>query len=472
MISMTAKPEEGSSCEREQDGLTPESLERLNDIVSLQQPKSTVNMEVIASERNLRAAFKEVKENNGAPGIDRQSVKEVGGTLTSLIPQLSRALLEETYRPGDVRRVWIPKGGGGQRGLGIPNVVDRLVQQAVYRVMLPECDATFHESSHGFRPNRSCHTAIAEAKKHIEEGYQYVVDIDLEKFFDTVNHSRLMSRLRQRISDEQVLRLIYRMLKTRTVMPEGVIVANEEGVPQGGPLSPLLSNIVLDELDKELSSRDHRFVRYADDCNIYVRSERAGSRVMESVGRFIEKRLRLKVNQTKSAVSRTGERHFLGFALKEDEFSGAVMIHLSERSHKRIRQRIKELTPRNWGRREVDCIKKLNQYLVGWMGFFRICSEPELAQLKRYDAHIRRRLRAIKLKQWKRRRYRVRALIALGAKPKTAWRRMYAGNNSLWKLSHDPIVDRALNNARYAMLGLKSLKGMWENYHKVETVPC
>jgi len=469
---MAAKPDEGGSSRLQMDGPSAELVEQLNDKASLTSPKSAVIMEVIASERNLRAAFQEVKENNGAPGIDRQSVEEVSHRLSELIPELSKALQEETYRPGAVRRVWIPKSGGGQRGLGIPNVVDRMVQQAVYRVMLPFYDPTFHESSHGFRPNRSCHTAIMEAKKHIEDGYQYVVDIDLEKFFDTVNHARLMSSLRQRLTDEPVLRLIYRMLKSRTVMPDGVIVANEEGVPQGGPLSPLLSNIVLDELDRELSKRGHRFVRYADDCNIYVRSERAGYRVMESVSRFIERRLRLKVNKAKSAISRTGGRHFLGFTLKVDESTSEVQIHLSERTHTRIKEKIRELTPRNWGSSMEKCIKRLNRYLIGWIGFFRICSEPELTRLMKYDAHIRRRLRAMKLKQWKRKRIRAVALIKLGIRARTAWRCVYDGKKSLWRLSHAPIVDRALNNARFALLGLKSLKRMWEEHHSQITVPC
>jgi RNA-directed DNA polymerase len=225
-----------------------------------------MTMEEVASEGNLRRAFDQVKANKGAPGPDRQSVQVVGEGLGTLMPALSRSLLDGTYRPGDIRRVWIPKSGGGQRGLGIPNVVDRVVQQAVHQVLGPHYEPTFHPSSHGFRPGRSCHTAIAEAKEYLEEGHEYVVDLDLEKFFDRVNHDRLMARLEQKVHDTRLLRLIRQMLKAKVVLPDGVVVRTEEGVPQGGPLSPLLSNIVLDELDRELAQRGHRFVRYADDC--------------------------------------------------------------------------------------------------------------------------------------------------------------------------------------------------------------
>jgi group II intron reverse transcriptase/maturase len=457
------------SVERECDESIPCLCEAPKKRDVQEEPKFAVCLEVIAAETNLRAAFEEVKKNKGAPGIDKQSVYDVENKLKQIIPTMSRELLEGTYRPGEIRRVWIPKSTGGQRGLGIPNVIDRIVQQAVYRVMLSEYDSTFHASSHGFRPGKSCHTAIWEAAHYLDEGYKYVVDIDLEKFFDTVNHQRLISRLRQRISDKRVLYLIHLMLKTNTVMPDGVKVANEEGVPQGGPLSPLLSNIVLDELDRELSTRGHKFVRYADDCNIYVKSERAGKRVMESIGRFIEGKLRLKVNREKSAVAKPEERHFLGFTLKINEVTEAVEITLSQRTKKRISEKIRELTPRNWGQSFEKCILKLNRYLTGWMGFFRICTNSETQQFSRYDAHIRRRLRAIKLKQWKRKRTIAKALISLGMKAKTVWNRIYQGKKSLWKLSHDYVVDRGLNNASFAELGLKSLQQMWGNYQARQT---
>jgi RNA-directed DNA polymerase len=284
---------------------------------------------------------------------------------------------------------------GGRRGLGIPNVVDRIVQQAVHQVLSPRYEPTFHDSSHGFRPGRSCHTAIAEAQSHLEAGYEWVVDLDLERFFDRVHHQRLLARLEQRVTDRRLLELIQRMLKAQVVMPDGVGVATEEGVPQGGPLSPLLSNIVLDELDRELERRGHRFVRYADDCNVYVRSERSGQRVLTSIVRFIERRLRLKVNKDKSAVAQPDQRHFVGFSLRCEPQDGSVEVLLSERSRRRIRAKVRELTPRSWGQSLSDCIEGVNRYLLGWVGFFYPCTEAEERTMHSLDVHIRRRLRAI-----------------------------------------------------------------------------
>ena len=419
-------------------------------------------MEEVADVGNLMEAFKNVAANKGAPGPSGEDIEEVRKQLSQLIPQLSRALIEEEYLPGDVRRVWIPKTGGGWRGLGIPEVVARIVQQALLQIMQPHYNPNFDESSHGFRPGRSCHTAIAEAKTYIEAGCEWVVDIDLEKFFDTVNHQRLLSTLKQRITDDRVIRLINKMLKARVVMPDGVIVMNEQGTPQGGPLSPLLSNIVLNELDAKLRERGHKFVRYADDCNIYVKSEKAGNRVLESISRFIEKRLRLKVNRAKSAVARPGDRHFLGFSLESNLERGEVEVHLSRKSREKIDAKIRELTPRNWGKSLDKCIKGINTYLIGWVGYFKICTTAIEQLLRTLDAHIRRRLRAIQLKHWKRKRTIARNLIRLGAGPKAAWRGIYAGNKSLWALSHIPVVDRTLRNARFARRGLVSLRERWQ----------
>jgi group II intron reverse transcriptase/maturase len=322
-------------------------------------------------------------------------------------------------------------------------------------------EPTFHPSSHGFRPGRGCQTAIAEARSFIEEGHHIVVDMDLAKFFDRVHHQRLMSRLAQRVPDKRLLRLIGRMLKARVIMPDGVKVATDEGVPQGGPLSPLLSNIVLSELDWELDRRGHRFVRYADDCNVYVRSKRAGKRVMANLTRFIEGRLRLELNQDKSAVACPETRHFLGYRL-HPQADGSVEVLLSERSVKRLKDRVRELTPRSKGRSLNAIIRMINAYFRGWLGHFGVCTRGIERVVQNSDAHIRRRLRAIILKHWKRRRTIVRRLIRLGTKPKTAWRRVYAGRKSLWALSHDAAVHRGLRNTYFVERGLVSLQQRFE----------
>ena len=410
----------------------------------------------------LDESFGKVAANKGAPGPDRQTVEEVGRRLPQVLSKLRKSLLDGSYRPGEIRRVWIPKAGGkGERGLGIPNVVDRVVQEAVRRVLEPVYEPTFHPSSHGFRPNRGCQTAIAEARGYIEEGYQLVVDLDLEKFFDRVHHQRLLSRLAERVEDKRLLALIGRMLKAEVVLPDGVKVSTEEGVPQGGPLSPLLSNIVLSELDWELARRGHRFVRYADDCNIYVGSERAGNRVMASVVKFIDRRLRLKVNEAKSAVARPETRHFLGYRL-HGKASGSAEVLLSERSVKRLKERIRELTPRSRGWSLEATILGINRYLVGWLGHFRVCTQGIKRVVHTADAHIRRRLRAIVLRHWKRKRTIARRLIRLGVQPWTAWRRVYEGRKSLWVLSVDYVAHRGLPNVYFTERGLVSLQGRFE----------
>jgi len=407
----------------------------------------------------LRLAFAVVASNRGAPGPDGQSIEEVRAHLDELMPKVTESLLRGDYEPGNIRRVWIPKAGRkGHRGLGIPDVIDRTIQEAVRAVLEPLYEPRFHPNSHGFRPGRSCHTAIQQAQEYLEDGCDWVVDIDLENFFNRVHHQRLMAKLAERVKDRRLLVLIGKMLKAKVVMPDGVVVSNDEGVPQGGPLSPLLSNIVLDELDWELEERGHRFVRYADDSNIYVRSERAGQRVMASITSFIERRLRLKVNTQKSAVARPEERHFLGFSLRREPMDGNVEVKLSKRSKERIDGKIRELTPRNWGNTLKACIARVNEYLIGWIGFFGICTAEVERTLHNLDAHIRRRLRAIQLKQWKSRRTIAQQLIRHGIKPKSAWGNVYGGRKSIWKMSHIAPVHRALPNSHWDARGLESLE--------------
>lgn len=411
---------------------------------------------------HLDGSFEAVARNKGASGPDRQSIDQVRKHWSMLREGLMQELTEGTYRPGEVRRVWIPKSSGGKRPLGIPNVLDRVVQEAVRRVLEPLYEPTFHEGSHGFRPGRSCHTAIAAAREHLETGSAWVVDIDLENYFGTVHHQRLMNRLAQRVRDKSLLVLIGRMLKAKVVLPSGLVESVEQGVPQGGPLSPLLSNIVLDELDRELSRRGHRFVRYADDCNIYVKSERAGERVMASIKAFLEGRMRLKVNAGKSAVARPEERHFVGFRLRREPEDGNIEVLLSRRSEKRIADKILQLTPRNWGKPIEACIAGINEYVKGWVGFFGICTKGVQRTLSNLDAHLRRRLRAIQLKQWKRKRTIARKLIAMGIRRATAWRTVYSKRRSLWALSHTPAVDRALRNGHWTARGLESILDRWQ----------
>jgi group II intron reverse transcriptase/maturase len=426
-----------------------------------------MTMEEVASDENLRRAFEAVARNRGAGGPDGQSIEQVREHLGEVLVEMQRELLAGRYQPGMIRRVWIPKPGGGERGLGIPDVVDRVVQQAVHQVLGPNYEPSFHEGSHGFRPGRSCHTAIEAAKKHLAEGYEWVVDLDLEKFFDRVHHDRLVARLELRVKDPRLIQLIRRMLKAKVVMPDGVVVATEEGTPQGGPLSPLLSNIVLDELDRELERRGHRFVRYADDANIYVRSERAGQRVMASVVRFIEGRLRLKVNAAKSAVARPEQRHFVGFTLRRLWNGRRIEVKLSKRSRDRIDTKVRALSPRNWGRSFDACVKHANQYLQGWINFFgRSCTKDVSRSLGTLDAHIRRRLRCLLLKQWKRKRSIARRLVRLGVRARTAWSVVYEGCESLWALSHRNPVEQALGLAYFLERGLISLKQTYWEMHR------
>jgi RNA-directed DNA polymerase len=426
-------------------------------------------MEEVA--QRLTDALLKVASNKGAPGPDGQTIEALLEQWPVVLPRLQADLLKGVYRPGVIRRTYIPKAGGGQRGLGIPDVIDRVVQEAARQVLEPLWEPTFHPSSHGFRPGRSCHTAITEAKQHLEDGCEWCVDLDLEKFFDLVCHQRLAAKLAERVGDRRLLALIGRMLKAKMVLPDGVVINTEQGVPQGGPLSPLLSNIVLDELDQELDRRGHRFVRYADDAKVYVRSERAGQRVMANLTEFIEGRLRLKVNKAKSAVARPDERHFLGFRLRLDPQSGVVEVLLSERTKRNAMERVRQLTPRNWGSSLDSCIAQINAWVRGWHGFFGIASASEMQMMRKIDAHIRRRLRAIILRHWRRRRTIAKRLVALGVNRNAAWKQLYQGRRSWWALSHAHAVDQGLRNAYFAKRGLIFVVDLHHRAHQHIAVP-
>jgi len=407
-------------------------------------------IEEACEKENLKEALRRVKANAGAAGVDGMSVKELPDFLRENWPRLKEQLLSGTYRPQPVRRVEIPKTGGGMRKLGIPTVMDRFVQQAVLQVLQERWDPTFSEFSYGFRPGRSAHQAVAKAQEYIQQGYDWVVDLDLEKFFDRVNHDVLMSRVARRISDKRMLKLIRGFLNSG-VMENGLVGPTDEGTPQGGPLSPLLSNLLLDELDRELERRGHRFVRYADDSNIYVKSERAGQRVMKGVKRFLTRKLRLKVNESKSAVARPKDRKFLGFSFTSGE---VVRRRIAPKAILRFKERIRELTRRTRGISIERMIEELRGYLIGWRGYFGFCETPSI--LKELEGWTRRRLRSVIWKQWKRGPVRFKELrsrgigIALAAKT--------AGSaHGPWGLSNSPALARALPNAFFNSLGLPSL---------------
>jgi len=407
-------------------------------------------MEMILSRENLIEALKRVEKNKGSHGIDGMSVKFLRRHLYDNWDSLRTSIRNGTYDPKPVRRVEIPKPNGGIRLLGIPTVTDRFIQQAIAQVLTPLFDPTFSDHSYGFRPNKRGHDAVRKAKEYISEGYRWVIDMDLEKFFDKVNHDKLMGILANRIQDRMVLKLIRKYLQAG-VMINGVTYDSEEGTPQGGPLSPLLSNILLDKLDKELERRGHKFVRYADDCNIYMKSKKAGERVMNSITNFIEVKLKLKVNREKSAVDRPWKRKFLGFSFT---FNKEPKVRISKESIKRLKFKIRELTSRSKPIPMEIRIEKLNQYLTGWCGYFAIADTP--SKFKEFDEWIRRRLRMIEWKQWKTPKTRVRKLKGLGVTPNKA----YEWGNSrkkYWRIASSPILHKTLDNSYWSNRGLKSL---------------
>src|SRR6266852_3729384 len=429
-----------------------EGTESFPAVHGSESPASTNRlMEEVCERGNLKEALRRVKANKGSPGVDGMTVGGITGYLKQHWPAIREQLLQGTYEPQPVRRVEIPKpDGGGVRKLGIPSVLDRFIQQAVMQVLQRRWDRTFSNHSYGFRPGRSAHQAVARAQQYIVEGHGWCVDLDLEKFFDRVNHDKLMGQIAKRVEDKRLLKLIRAFLNAG-VMENGLVSPSVEGTPQGGPLSPLLSNLVLDELDRELERRGHRFVRYADDCNIYVRSERAGQRVMESISRFITQKLKLKVNEAKSAVARPQERKFLGFSFTAGP---DIKRTIAPKSLERFKQRIRDITRRAKGVSIKTTMEELATYMRGWRGYFGFCETPEvLIALTRW---VRLRLRAALWRQWKTPRRRRAALIANGVSEWAA-RNTAGSGRGPWYLARSRALSSGLSNAYFKSLGLPSL---------------
>jgi RNA-directed DNA polymerase len=407
-------------------------------------------IEEVCERENCKQALSRVKANKGSPGVDGMTVNDLSGYLKQHWPAIREQLLSGTYKPQPVRRVEIPKPDGGVRKLGIPTVLDRFVQQAVMQVLQRRWDRTFSEHSYGFRPGRSAHQAVAQAQQYMAAGYRWVVDLDLEKFFDRVNHDKLMAKIAERVGDKRLLKLI-RAFLTAGVMEGGLVSPVDEGTPQGGPLSPLLSNIVLDEFDQELERRGLRFARYADDCNIYVRSRRAGERVIESVTRFVTARLKLKVNQQKSAVARPWERKFLGFSFTAGR---EPRRRIAPKAVMRFKERVRELTQRTRGVSVERMAEELSRYLQGWIGYFGKCETPSV--LEDLEKWARRRLRSAIWKQWKRGAVRFAELRMRGVGKDLAAKTAGSAHGP-WRLANSPALAFALPNAYFDSLGIPRL---------------
>jgi group II intron reverse transcriptase/maturase len=399
---------------------------------------------------NLVMAWKRVKANRGSAGVDGLTVQATADYLKTHWPRIREELQAGRYRPQPVRRVQIPKSGGGVRDLGIPTVTDRLIQQALLQVLQPLIDPTFSESSHGFRAGRRAHDAVLQAQRHVQDGFRVVVDVDLEKFFDRVNHDVLMDRLAKRIADKAVLRLIRRYLEAG-ILDNGVVMERFEGTPQGGPLSPLLANVLLDEVDRELERRGHRFVRYADDCNVYVRSRKAGERVLEGLRRLYA-RLRLKVNEAKTAVARAFGRKFLGYCLWRSA-GGEVRRAVAGKAIDTYKARIRRITRRNCGRSLVEVAEELRGYLPGWKAYFQLAQTPRA--FRELDEWLRHRLRAVQLKHWRRGKTMYRELLALGASQTDALR--IAANSRRWWRNSRFALNRVMPVAYFDRLGVPRL---------------
>ena len=407
-------------------------------------------MEEVCGRENCKQALARVKANKGSAGVDGMTVEQLPEHLKQHWPAIREQLLSGTYRPQPVKRVEIPKPDGGMRKLGIPTVLDRFVQQAVMQILQRRWDRTFSGHSYGFRPGRSAHQAVKQAQQCIADGYRWVVDLDLEKFFDRVNHDKLMAKLAERVSDKRLLKLIRAFLRAG-VMENGLVSPVDEGTPQGGPLSPLLSNIVLDEFDREMERRGLRFARYADDCNIYVRSRRAGSRVMESLARFITMKLKLEVNAQKSAVARPWGRKFLGFSFTS---AGVPRRRIAPKAVDRFKERVGELTRRTRGISIERMAEDLSRYLRGWIGYFGKCETPSVMQgLERWTRH---RLRSMVWKQWKRGTVRFAELRKRGVGTDLAAQTAGSAHGP-WRLANSPALSLALPNAYFDSLGIPRL---------------
>jgi RNA-directed DNA polymerase len=409
-------------------------------------------MEEVCERANCEQALKRVKANKGSAGVDGMTVQQLPAYLRQHWPAMREQLLSGTYKPQPVKRVEIPKPDGGVRKLGIPTVLDRFIQQAVMQVLQSRWDRTFSDHSYGFRPGRSAHQAMAQAQQYIADGHRWCVDLDLEKFFDRVSHDKLMARIETKISDRRMLKLIRSFLKAG-VMEGGLVSPVDEGTPQGGPLSPLLSNIVLDEFDRELERRGLRFARYADDCNVYVRSRRAGERVMESLKRFITTKLKLKVNESKSAVARPWERKFLGFSFTANR---QPKRRLAPKAVIRFKEKIRELTRRTRGVKVEKMAEELGRYLRGWIGYFGQCQTPSV--LQGLEEWIRRRLRSVIWKQWKRGSVRFAELRKRGVGKDLAAQTAGSAHGP-WRLANSPALAFALPNAYFDSLGIPRLTG-------------
>src|SRR6202167_3070796 len=413
-----------------------------------QNPASTNRlMEEVCERENLKAALRQVRANKGSPGVDGMTVVGIKDYLKQHWPAIREQLLNGTYEPKPVRRVEIPKPDGGVRKLGIPSVLDRFIQQAVMQVLQRRWDPTFSNHSYGFRPGRSAQQAVAQAQQYIAEGHGWCIDLDLEKFFDRVSHDKLMGQIAKRVEDKRLLQLIRAFLNAG-VMENGLVSPSVEGTPQGGPLSPLLSNLVLDELDRELERRGHRFVRYADDCNLYVGSERAGQRVMESVTHFITHRLKLQVNQAKSAVAQPRQRKFLGFSFTSGR---EPRRRIAPKAIARFKERIREQTRRTRGISLKQMVTQVTTYLRGCLGYFGDCQTPSVLQT--LESWLRRRLRSVVWQQWKRGRTRFRELRKRNVNKDLA--AQTAGSpHGPWRIANSPALTIALPNAYFAQLGL------------------